>query len=133
MRYLTKQEICFLNRKNIDRFGGNFVPPLNILNGHSLEYLVEIVSSEMFGEPLYPTIVDKAGLYCYSIISNHVFSDGNKRTGLDSCILFLELNGYKLSESVTNEILTNFIIDVASSKHTLQSVQGWLKEYAVKK
>ena len=133
MRYLTKQEICFLNRKNIDRFGGNFVHPLNILNGHSLEYLVEIVSSEMFGEPLYPTIVDKAGLYCYNIISNHVFSDGNKRTGLDSFILFLELNGYKLSESVTNEILTNFIIDVASSKQTLQTVQGWLKEYAVKK
>ena len=67
MRYLTKQEICYLNRKNINRFGGNFVPPLNLLNGNSLDYLVETVSSEMFGEPLYQTIFDKAGLYCYIV------------------------------------------------------------------
>jgi death on curing protein len=133
MRYLTRQEICYLNRKNITRFGGNFIPSLNILNNNSLNYLVEIVSAEISGEPLYPSISHKAALYCYSIICNHVFSDGNKRTGLDSCLLFLELNGHALSDKITNEVLTNFILEVASGNHTLQSVQDWLKENSVQK
>ncbi len=29
MRLLTKEEITFLNKNNISRFGGNFVPPNN--------------------------------------------------------------------------------------------------------
>jgi death-on-curing protein len=120
-------------QKNVARFGGNFVPPFNLLNENSLDYLVEIVSAEMFGEPLYPTITDKAGLYCHNIISNHIFSDGNKRTGLDSCILFLEVNGYRISSAMTSEILTNFILEVASGNHTLQSVQNWLKDHITKK
>ncbi|MBK8347853.1 MAG: Fic family protein [Saprospiraceae bacterium] len=41
----------------------------------------------MFGE-LYPTLSEKAGLYMYNIISNHIFQDGNKRTGLEAGIVF---------------------------------------------
>ncbi|MGI4727917.1 MAG: type II toxin-antitoxin system death-on-curing family toxin [Janthinobacterium lividum] len=41
------------------------------------------------------------------MISNHVFTDGNKRTGLDVCLLFLEFNGYQLNNSVNNPILTD--------------------------
>ena len=69
----------------------------------------------------------------YNIIANHVFSDGNKRTGLETCLLFLKLNGYHLSENVSNEILTEFILAVASGKHTLETVQKWLKINSVKK
>jgi hypothetical protein len=33
------------------------------------------------GEELYPTIVEKAAALGYSLIQNHPFLDGNKRTG----------------------------------------------------
>ena len=36
-----------------------------------LDYLLEAVQAEMFGSPLYPTIADKAALYCFNIIGNH--------------------------------------------------------------
>jgi death-on-curing protein len=133
MIYLTKEHIVLINKLTVEMHGGNFVPPSNLLNSNPLDYLLEAVNAEMFGEPLYPNISDKAAVYLYNIIANHVFSDGNKRTGLESCLLFLKLNGYQLSGSITNETLTNFILEVASGDHTLQSVQNWLKDHITKK
>lgn len=133
MRYLTKFEICFLNKNNIKRFGGNFVTPNNFLHENSLDYLVDIVSADLFGEPMYPTLHQKAGVYLHNIICNHVFTDGNKRTGLDACILFLDFNQHQLSPNITNQILTDFIISVASGEQSLEAVQVWLKANAIPK
>ena len=59
MRKLTKTGIITLNKESIINDGGNFMPPSNLLNESNLDYLIEIVDSEMFGEPLYPEIWDK--------------------------------------------------------------------------
>lgn len=107
MRLLKKEEVVFLNKNNVSRFGGNFVPPYNFLNESSLDYLVDIVDAELFGEAMYPQIYQKASIYLFNIISNHVFTDGNKRTGLDACLLLLEFNGYQLNNLVNNPILTD--------------------------
>ncbi len=133
MLFLTKSHIITINRLTVLHHGGNYVSPSNLLNESALDYLVEIVFAEMFGQPLYPSIFDKAGVYLFNIIANHIFSDGNKRTGLEAVLLFLKFNGYQLSETITNEILTNFILSVASGEHTLETVQDWLKLNAVKK
>jgi death-on-curing protein len=52
-------------------------------------------------------IIELAGKYCAGIVQNHAFVDGNKRTGLVVCILFLELNGYhfKASEADAAQIV----------------------------
>jgi death on curing protein len=47
-------------------------------------------------QPL-PDIPGLAALYALSIIKNYPFLDGNKRTGLVACELFLNLNGYRLT------------------------------------
>ena len=127
MRLLTKIEILFLNKNNISTFGGNYVAPNNLLNETNLDYLIEAVDGHLFGKPMYPEVYQKAGLYLFNIICNHIFTDGNKRTGLDACILFLDYNNYQISESVTNEILTTFIISVASGEQALEQVQNWIK------
>lgn len=132
MRFLTKEEIVFLNKNNVSRFGGNFVPPYNFLHESSLDYLVDIVGAILFGEPMYPEIYHKASIYLFNIISNHIFTDGNKRTGLDACLLFLDFNGYQFTDFITNQILTDFIISVASGNHTLETVQSWPKENSMK-
>jgi|Laugrespbdmm15dd_1035085.scaffolds.fasta_scaffold134900_1 death-on-curing protein len=95
MRYLSKQHIIRLNKATIDVHGGNFMPPHNFLHEENLDYLIEAVQAEMFGEPLYATISDKAAVY-YNIICNHIFSDGNKRTGLETALAFLKFNGKRL-------------------------------------
>ncbi len=144
MEYLQKEEIIFINRKTIERHGGNFVSPHNILNENPLDYVVEAVSAEMFGEPLYPEIWDKAAVYFHTIITGHIFQDGNKRTGLETALAFLKLNNAKLNENLvkvesegkiiptmgnsSNQILINFTLEAASGLLSLDDCKVWFKE-----
>jgi death-on-curing family protein len=36
----------------------------------------------------------------YNIIANHIFQDGNKRTGLEAAIVFLRINGLNISQNL---------------------------------
>ena len=125
MRYLTKEELIFINRKTVSMHGGQYIEPYNFLNESNLDYLIEVVQSEMFGESLYPTLSDKAGLYMFNIIANHIFQDGNKRTGLEASILFLDLNGYRINKSIPKETVYLFTIRVASGESSLDECQAW--------
>ncbi len=127
IQHLQKRDILKINRRMIDIVGGTFMLPDNLLKPSALDYLIEIVSADMFGKPLYPEIWDKAGVYCFNIIANHIFHDGNKRTGLESALLFLELNGFTLNAS--DDDLIAFATDVASGKFTLADMQQWFKEH----
>lgn len=108
-----------------------YLPPNNFLHEENLDYLLEIVNSEMFGEQLYPTIEDKASVYCYNIICNHIFADGNKRTGLESALAFLNLNKQRLNKTLPLEKLHDFIIDIASGKLTIEERRAWFEEHTV--
>lgn len=127
MEYLQKSDIVRINFLTIQDVGGNFVPPQNFLHEENLDYLLEAVQAEMFGEPLYPEMYQKAGVYMFNIICNHIFQDGNKRTGLEAALVFLQLNGYDLA--VENDVLTSFILSVASGEQSLEQVQDWLKNH----
>jgi death-on-curing protein len=133
MVYLTKQQIIKINKLTTEYHGGNFNEPDNFLHESSLEYLVDAVHSKIFDQEMYPTIYEKAGVYLYNLIANHIFSDGNKRTGLEACLIFLKLNQYQLNSNVSNQILTDFIISIASAEQSLDSVQEWIKANVMKK
>jgi death on curing protein len=129
MTYLTKSEIIVINHNQVRLFGGNFVPPNNFLHEENLDYLIEAVQAEMFGAPLYPDIHQKAGVYLFNIISNHIFQDGNKRTGLQAAIIFLLLNRYTFTPTVDDTLLTDFTLGVASADYSLEQVQDWLRAH----
>ena len=114
MKFLTRKNIIRLNQITIQRNGGNFVPPKNLLHGEQLDYVVEIINTELFGEPMYPSVADKAAVYMFSIISNHVFSDGNKRTGLTTALAFLRANGYQLRRDLR---MTDMPIEISAPTH----------------
>jgi len=54
----------------------------------------------MFGAPLYLEIHDKAAVYMFNIITNHIFQDENKRTGLEGALIFLDENGYFIKQEL---------------------------------
>jgi death-on-curing protein len=144
MILLEKTDILLINHLTIKRHGGNFVPPKNILNEEPLDYMLEMVNATVFGEEAYPKVWDKAAFYMFSIIANHVFQDGNKRTGLEAALLFLRLNNYQLKEhlsaitiddriipekgNTSNEILFNFTMGVASGHISLEQCQAWFEQ-----
>lgn len=129
--YLDKDDITFINQRTIEAHGGNFMPPHNFLHEENLDYLLEAVQAEMFGEPLYPTIADKAAIYCYNIICNHIFTDGNKRTGLEAALAFLKFNEKRLNKVLPHSQLLDFIIKIASGQSDLEECKNWFAKYAV--
>ena len=137
MEYLRREDILLINRMSVDQHGGNFNPPENLLHPSSLEYVLESVAGELFGQPLYPSLADKAAVYMFNIISNHVFSDGNKRTGLEAALLFLRLNGYTLPtnsdkyEGVPNGYIYQFTLAVAAGQYDLEAIRAWFAEHIV--
>jgi death-on-curing protein len=77
MRYLNFDELLELHRQVMKQSGG-------VAGIHSLEALESALAQPQmaFGdEELYPTIVEKASALGFSLIQNHPFIDGNKRTG----------------------------------------------------
>lgn len=142
MRMLTKADIIQFNKATVQTHGGSFVPPGNLLNENSLDYLLEAVNGELFGEAMYPTLADKAAFYMFGIVTGHIFQDGNKRTGLGAARLFLRLNGIKMGQKLTQieielnrqipeiggdfkAILFNFTLEMASGKITLDEARQW--------
>lgn len=145
IQYLLFEDIVLINEMTVMQHGGNFVPPSNFLHEESLKYVIDTVEAEMFGEAIYPTIPDKAAVYMFSVISNHIFQDGNKRTGLEAALLFLRLNNRKLDPAIlgsvektkdgreihSSTILYNFTVEVASGLLSLEQVRDWFKEYVI--
>jgi death on curing protein len=131
MIFLSKQNIIAINKATIEAHGGNFMPPNNLLHPENLDYVVEIVHAELFGQPLYPSITDKAAIYFYNIICNHIFSDGNKRTGLAAAMIFLNINGYEFDKKHPEKIVYDFTIKVAAGESSIEDCQAWFAEYAV--
>jgi death on curing protein len=131
MIYLDKTDIILINRETVEAHGGNYMPPSNFLHESNLDYLLEAVQAEMFGQPLYPEITDKASVYCYNIICNHIFTDGNKRTGLEAGIAFLKLNEMRLRKDLLLMELQDFIIKIASGESSLEECRTWFVDNSV--
>ncbi len=129
MKKISKNNVISINKNTIRAHGGNFLPPSNLLHEGNLDYLIDIIDAEMFGEPLYPTIGDKAAIYFYNIICNHIFSDGNKRTGLETALLFLSANGYRIKRSLPQDDLLAFVVSVASGEKTLEECRTWFENH----
>ena len=127
MKYLKKAFIVFLNKKTIKSHGGHFVEPHNLLKSESLDFVVDAAQATVFGQELYTKIHDKAAVYMHSIIANHVFQDGNKRTGLEAALLFLEMNNHKINPDLTNDSIYYFTIKVADGSLTLDEVKEWFR------
>jgi len=76
------------------------------------------------GNELYPSLVEKAAALGFSLIQNHPFTDGNKRTGHAIMALFLIMNGYKINASIDEQV--DIILSVASGNLQREGFTTWL-------
>jgi len=79
---------------------------------------------------LYPDIFTKAAALGTSIIANHPFVDGNKRTAYLSMRIFLNLNGYDLKALLEEK--HDFIMRMANGTIDDKKVAIWLKHHSRK-
>lgn len=128
---LTVSEIVEINRRMIQSFGGIFFEgDRNLANPGSLEFVLAEIQGTLFGKELHPTIAEKAAAIGWRIIAGHVFHDGNKRTGMEACRLFLDLNGYTLH--IDREAVA-IALKIATGEANLPEFALWIEEHSIKR
>ena len=91
-----------------------------------LQSAVARSQSTFEGQDLYPDIFSKAAALMHSLIQNHPFLDGNKRTAIAAAVLFLRFNEHRFI--ATNQEVEAFTLSVARRERDLVEIETWLKE-----
>lgn len=111
------------------KYGGRYIDSTNnILNYNSLQYLLESIQAKIFEKEIHETIFKKAAAYAFNIIKNHIFVDGNKRTGLEAAFIFLFNNKIKIKERVTKDKVINVGLEIENGQMLLDDIAEWLEE-----
>ena len=123
IHYLSEGEVIAINEEMVFKFGGlHGVRDVNLLS-----LAVGRPQMSVGFQDAYKTIFDKAAAMFHSIINNHPFLDGNKRTSLFSAILFLEYNGKKVE--FTRKEAVKFTRKAHNEDYTIEQISKWLKQH----
>ena len=123
--YLSPEQVLFLHNRLIQETGG----------AHGIRDLSMLLSAlgrpqaSFGGNDLYAEIFSKGAALLDSLVRNHPFVDGNKRTAITATTLFLSLNGYFLI--VENDEMVRFTLLCAQSGVELEEIAAWLQRYCV--
>jgi len=80
-----------------------------------LESAVAAPQATMTGQPLFNDPVEIAAAYLFYLCRNHPFVDGNKRTSLATCLVFLSENGLLSEEHLDSDAWEALTLGVAAS------------------
>ena len=127
MRYLTLAEVLYVYHKIMDTSGGI----VGIRDLGALESAVAQPRMTFGDNDLYPSLVEKAAALGYSLIMNHPFFDGNKRTGHATIEVFLVLNGLEIPASVDEQ--EQVILRLAAGELSRQAFTDWLRDHVAAK
>ena len=70
----------------------------------------------MLGKPLISDPIEIAAAYLFYLCRNHAFIDGNKRTALAACLVFLESNDLLPNTKLATNEWEVFVLDIAASR-----------------
>ena len=123
-KYLSLEEILRLHFQLIEDFGGSH----GVRDENRLKSVVEAPKQTVLGKEQYPSVYERAAVYARNIIGDHPFSDGNKRTGITVCGIFLMRNNKKLVAAPKN--LENLAVKIATDHLEVKEIANWLEEYS---
>ena len=102
-------------------------PQNGFRQGQNLGFIDTIMTNEIFGQTIYPTVYHQAAAIFFYIVKNHTFQDGNKRTGLITALTFLQINGVKigqLNNSVANTVVA-FAGGINNPETVIPQIAQW--------
>lgn len=122
---ISIKEVLIIHQLAVKKFGG--------INGVRDLPLLESAINRPFAtfgqQELYPTPVEKAAAIIESIVKNHPFGDGNKRTGYILMRLILLKNGKDII--ATQEEKYDFVIKIAEGKLDYDEIKSWIEGYVI--
>lgn len=124
--FLTKEEVIsahyFMMRKMND------ADQAGVKDHGLLESAVHRPQQSIFGEDAYPGLFEKAAALLESLVKNHCFHNGNKRTAYLVTKSFLMINGKHLK--MEREYAVEFIVDIAKGIHSMDATARILEEFS---
>jgi len=101
VEYLRLEDLLFIHADQIDRYGG--------IHGLRDPGLLE---AALFRPQTgyYESVIEQAAALWESLSQNHPFLDGNKRAAFAAAFVFLQINGYELTEN--DEGVQRFLLDL---------------------
>lgn len=77
------------------------------------------------GDDLYPSPISKVAAVGESLIINHPFLDGNKRTGI--LVMIALLKEYNIQVNASNDSLYQFTISISTGETKFDQIVEWLR------
>lgn len=123
MILLSKRQVRLLHAQLIQVTGG--------LDGVRDEALLDSALNAPFqsfgAAEAFPSIQQKAARLGFGLVKNHAFTDGNKRIGAHTMLVFLALNNVELT--YTQEELSGMILQVAAGNASFEDLLHWILQH----
>jgi death on curing protein len=105
--FLTLEDVLQIHEDQIERFGG----AVGLRDRGLLESAIAQPQASFGGVFAHHDLFEMAAAYLFHLTSNHPFIDGNKRIGLASALVFLEINGIEIRQGT--DMLYDLTMSVA--------------------
>lgn len=125
LRFISLHEALKLHAKSLMMFAG--IP--GVRDVKLLESALFQPQMMLFGEYVYKDVHEMGAAYCFHIIKNHPFLDGNKRAGLLIALAFLRKNGIKIKAD--HDELYLLAMHTASSQIDKDAIAHFFRETAI--
>jgi len=123
MDFLTPQQLLFIHYRLIETTGGTH----GVRDLGALQASAARPQATFDGRELYPNLFAKAAALMESIIRNHPFVDGNKRTAITAAGIFLRRNGYLIETS--QDEMYRFTIAMATGSEGAKEAEHWFRAH----
>ena len=120
MKKISRDQVLMFHTMVIQQSGGID----GIRDNGLLDSALHTPFQSFDNEELYPSIQGKAARLCYSIINNHPFIDGNKRIGILTMLVFLNIN--QIIIQCQDEDIIDLGVGVASGKYDASYIIEWI-------
>lgn len=122
--FLEVEDVLQIHQLQLERFGGS----AGLRDRGLLESAIAQPQASFGGEYLHPDLFLMAAAYLYHLVRNHPFVDGNKRAGLLSSLVFLDINGISIPRS--HPQLYDLTIAVAEGRREKEAIAEELRQLA---
>jgi death-on-curing protein len=122
--FLTLEEILLIHDRAINEFGGT----IGIRDIGLVQSAIARPKAGFGDFEAYPGIHIKAAVLMHSLLKNHPFIDGNKRTATIAMITFLLENNIKLNHE--KDEIYNLAMKVEDNSFLEEDIAKWLKNHS---
>lgn len=129
IHFITKEEVISAHYFLMNRM--NDADQAGVEDHGLLESAVHRPQQSIVGKGAYPALFDNGAALLESLVKNHCFRNGNKRTACLVTKSFLMLNGYHLR--MERQFAVEFIVDITTGVHSLEAISELLAKHSLKR